>query len=248
MVGFTICGKMRLGWKKELLRSVCVCNCVVCVAILVLPWMFPENRFQSGLFWFLASTTVLIKAGEKWMWQLNVSKTHSFMGYVYKGCYTCADELLAIYGRELLEFRNFFDETPLLTLCYTKLVEKQHRLPGIVYLLERGADVNAYDLSGSTALHLTSDIVIWEELLKRGFDLNVENNGTCPLDGYMAGQIDERIKMAARYGGWKHRDLKTMNARTVFYLSSCGNKVWVMKALRLVLPQEIVEKIFKCLR
>lgn len=84
------------------------------------------------------------------------------------------------------------------------LAAREGRVNAVRYLLDQGADVNAYDGSGNTALGEAtyySQVAVIKELLARGANINALNNGATPLDIALNRNDGAVIDLLKHYGG-----------------------------------------------
>ena len=84
------------------------------------------------------------------------------------------------------------------------LAAREGRVNAVRYLLDHGADVNAYDVSGNTALAEAtyySQVPVIKELLARGANINAPANGATPLDIALSRNDVTVIDLLKHYGG-----------------------------------------------
>ena len=84
------------------------------------------------------------------------------------------------------------------------LAAREGRVNAVRYLLDSGADLNARDGSGNTALGeatFYSQTAVIKELLARGANVNARANGGTPLDIALTRNDGAVIDLLKRYGG-----------------------------------------------
>lgn len=84
------------------------------------------------------------------------------------------------------------------------LAAREGRVNAVRYLLDQGADINAYDGSGNTALGEAtyySQVPVIKELLARGANINALTNGATPLDIALSKNDVTVIDLLKHYGG-----------------------------------------------
>jgi ankyrin repeat protein len=91
------------------------------------------------------------------------------------------------------------------------LAAREGRLNAVRYLLDQGADINAYDGSGNTALAEAtyySQIPVIKELLARGAHINGLTGGGTPLDIARSRNDSTVIDLLEHYGGKQANQLR----------------------------------------
>jgi ankyrin repeat protein len=89
------------------------------------------------------------------------------------------------------------------------LAAREGRVNAVRYLLDQGADVNAHDGSGNTALGEAtyySQVAVIKELLARGANINAVTNGATPLDIALNRNDGAVIDLLKHYGGRQARE------------------------------------------
>ena len=84
------------------------------------------------------------------------------------------------------------------------LAAREGRVNAVRYLLDHGADANAHDRSGNTALAEAtyySQIPVIKELIARGANVNAITNGTTALDVAVRRNDLAVIDLLKHYGG-----------------------------------------------
>jgi ankyrin repeat protein len=84
------------------------------------------------------------------------------------------------------------------------LPAREGRVNAVRYLLDQGADVNAHDTIGNTALAEAtyySQVPVIKELLARGANINALTNGVTPLDIAQTRNDAAVIDLLKHYGG-----------------------------------------------
>ena len=84
------------------------------------------------------------------------------------------------------------------------LAAREGRVNAVRYLLDQGADINARDVSGNTALGEAAyyaQIPVIKELLARGANINAMSNGATPLDLAVSRNDTAVIDLLKHYGG-----------------------------------------------
>jgi ankyrin repeat protein len=91
------------------------------------------------------------------------------------------------------------------------LAAREGRVNAVRYLLDQGADVNARDNAGNTALAEATyfaQIPVIKELLARGANINALTNGATPLDIALNRNDNAVIDLLKHYGGRQARELQ----------------------------------------
>ena len=91
------------------------------------------------------------------------------------------------------------------------LAAGEGRLDAVRYLLDQGADVNARDERGRSALTEATfygNAAVSKELILRGADVNVMSDEGTPLDIAMNAKHDAMIEMLKHYGAKRAGDLR----------------------------------------
>jgi ankyrin repeat protein len=84
------------------------------------------------------------------------------------------------------------------------LAAREGRVNAVRYLLDQGADVNARDNSGNTALGEATyyaQIPVIKELIARGANINALTNGGTPLDIALNKNDNAVVDLLKHYGG-----------------------------------------------
>jgi ankyrin repeat protein len=84
------------------------------------------------------------------------------------------------------------------------LAAREGRVNAVRYLLDQGADVNARDNTGNTALAEATyyaQIPVMKELITRGANINALTNGGTPLDIALNRNDSTVIDLLKHYGG-----------------------------------------------
>ena len=91
------------------------------------------------------------------------------------------------------------------------LAAREGRVNAVRYLLDQGADVNARDNAGNTALAEATyyaQIPVIKELLARGANINALTNGGTPLDIALSRNESAVIDLLKHYGGRQANELQ----------------------------------------
>ena len=89
------------------------------------------------------------------------------------------------------------------------LAAREGRVNAVRYLLDQGADINARDNAGNTALAEATyyaQIPVMKELIARGANINVLTNGGTPLDIALNRNDSTVIDLLKHYGGRQASD------------------------------------------
>ena len=84
------------------------------------------------------------------------------------------------------------------------LAAREGRVNAVRYLLDQGAEVNARDNAGNTALAEATyyaQIPVMKELIARGANINALTNGSTPLDIALNRNDSTVIDLLTHYGG-----------------------------------------------